>query len=114
MGDDDDARLDHRQQRDAAVEVVDHDAVAFFLAVERTGDAARHHALEMHRHAFGRERDHLRLDGRVARRHQKPEPRSPAYHGVSSVRFRPLAIVQRSRGMNTPALVARGGDIMAG
>ena len=80
MGDDDNAWVHHREQLDAVGEMVNHHLVALALAVERAADAPRHHAMEMQRYALRRQLDHLGLDGRIAGRHQKPEPRAPADH----------------------------------
>src|SRR3954452_11521697 len=99
MGDDDNAGLDRRQQRQPGIEAVDHRARALVLVVERAGHAAAGvHPVKMQRHPCRRERDHFRLDRRGARRHHDPERRSPSDHRHVSVwigRFHMLASARR-------------------
>src|SRR2546428_12549987 len=59
-------------------------AVAFLLPGQGAGEIRSAQAREVERHPWRRQLHHLRLYGRIARRHQKAESCSPAHHGLYS------------------------------
>jgi len=48
VGHDDDIGINHCNQLDAAVDILDHHAIALVLAFERAAGAMRGHAVKMH------------------------------------------------------------------
>src|SRR5919197_5171231 len=84
MGQDNDIRVHHGQERGAQLNVLEITAVAFFLARQGAGGTRSNQAREVQRHTWRYQLHHLRLHRRIARRHQKAEPCSPAHHGLYS------------------------------
>src|SRR4030095_1041090 len=84
MSQDNDIRVHHGQERGALLNVLEITAVAFFLARQGAGGTCSDQAREVQRHTWRHQLHHLWLHRRIARRHQKAEPGSPAHHSLYS------------------------------